>query len=83
MALYAVDVNRVVVMFVKVNTKVTVAVPHTIAVVDVVTTTLGIRFTAGASPGRRITKATRTTQTATTVLAMPGLLKSLPSRSSV
>ena len=83
MALYAVDVNRVVVMFVKVNVKTAVVGCNGGRIVEVVTTTLGIRFTAGASPGRRITKATRTTQAATTVLAMTGLLKSLPSRSSV
>ena len=81
--MYSVDVNRVVVTFEKVNTKVMVVGCIGGRSVEVVTTTLGIRFTAGASPGRRIAKATRTTQTATTVLAMTGLLKSLPSRSSV
>lgn len=81
--MYAVDVNRVVVMFVKVNVKTAVVGCNGGRTVEVVTTTLGIRFNAGTSPGTRTAKATRTTQTATTVLAMTGLLKSIPSRSSV
>jgi len=81
--MYLVDVNRVVVTFEKVNTKVMVVGCIGGRSVEVVTTTLGIRFTAGTSPGTRTIKVARITQAATTVLAMTGLLKSIPSRSSV
>ena len=82
MSLCAVDVNRVVVTFDKVNTKVIVVGCIGGRSVEVVMVTC-IRFTAGASPGTRTTKVARITQATTTVLTVPGLLKSLPSRSSV
>lgn len=71
----------VVVMFEKVNVRTTVLYWYAVTPTVVVRVTC-IRFTAGASPGTRTTRAARITQATTTVLTVPGLLKSLPSRSS-
>lgn len=75
MASYAVDVNRVVVIFVNVKVKVKVIAPNGSVVVayEVVTVTC-ITFTAGASEGTRDTTAT-TIKAATTAVATNDLLK--------
>ena len=74
-ATYAVDVSRVVVTFEKVNTKVMVVGCIGGRSVEVVTTTLGIRFTAGDLPGTRDTTTATITKAATTALTVNDLLK--------
>ena len=81
MATYEVDV-LVVVMFEKVSVKTTVLYCHAVTPTVIVVVTC-IRCAAGTSPGKRTIRVARITQAATAVLAMTGLLKSIPSRSSV
>jgi len=72
---YAVDVNSVVVTFVKVNVKVKFTEPNgTVVVVNHVVAVTCITFTAGAFGGTRDTRAT-TTKAATTTVAVNDRLK--------